>query len=380
MSPKEGELGGQGHVQLTRVSVGYSGRRVVNEISLEMPPGEFICLLGPSGCGKTTLLRAVAGLVTIEEGSILIDGTETRGLPAHQRGIAMVFQDLALFPHMTVYENIAFGLRLKHLDRRAIDAEISSILMLLHLKELRDRLPRQLSGGQQQRVAIARSLVVRPSVLLLDEPFAALDRKLREELRREIRTLQRRLGITIVFVTHDQEEALTLSDRVAVMNAGRLEQIGSSAEIYEWPASRFVMNFVGSTNFLRVADLEHYDKETRCKLAGQLVSFSTTRIPEKHPDKRYELAIRPERIRILDEVSPPMANRISGVISDATYEGASVIYEVELADKQRLLVRQQNAGGQQQPGHTQLGKPVVLGWSVEDAIIFAALCEQTQSR
>jgi len=372
MIPAQTGLAARGHVQLKRVSVGYGGHRVVNEVSLDMPSGEFICLLGPSGCGKTTLLRAVAGLVLIEEGSIMIDGVETRGLPAHQRGIAMVFQDLALFPHMTVYENIAFGLRLKHLDRRAIDAEISSILMLLHLKELRDRLPRQLSGGQQQRVAIARSLVVRPSVLLLDEPFAALDRKLREELRREIRALQRRLGITVVFVTHDQEEALTLSDRVAVMNAGRLEQIGSSDEIYERPVSRFVMNFVGSTNFLSVADVERYDKETRCKLTGQLVILSTTKTPEKHQDRQYELAIRPERIRILDEVSPPTANRISGIIRDVTYEGASVIYEVELADKQRLLIRQQNTGEQQQPGRTQLGKSVVLGWAVEDAIIFAA--------
>ena len=194
--------GGKGYVRLDEVVVSYGREPVVRGITLDIVPGEFVCLLGPSGCGKTTTLRSIAGLVAVDAGTISIDGKVANLLPAHRRGIGMVFQDLALFPHMTVRQNVAFGLALRHVEEAAIATRVRDMLALLHLDGFEDRLPRQLSGGQQQRVALARSLVVNPSVLLLDEPFAALDRKLREEMRREIRSLQRQLGITTVFVTH----------------------------------------------------------------------------------------------------------------------------------------------------------------------------------
>jgi len=245
-------MSAKGAVQLADVVLSYGAQRVVHGISLDIAPGEFVCLLGPSGCGKTTTLRAIAGLAAIDSGTIAIDGAVANAKPAHERGIGMVFQDLARFPHMSVERNIRFGLNLRGVDEASARQRVADIVALLRLSGLESRLPRQLSGGQQQRVALARSLVVNPSVLLLDEPFAALDRKLREDMRQEIRSLQRKIGITTVFVTHDQEEAFTMADRVVVMNKCVIEQVGAPSEVYERPANRFVLGFVGTSNFLRV--------------------------------------------------------------------------------------------------------------------------------
>jgi len=359
---------GKGEVRLDRVVISYGKEPVVHGISLVIAPGEFVCLLGPSGCGKTTTLRSIAGLAAIDGGTIAIDGEVANLLPAHRRGIGMVFQDLALFPHMSVRDNVGFGLALRKIDAATSASRIREILALLHLSGFEDRLPRQLSGGQQQRVALARSLVVNPSVLLLDEPFAALDRKLREEMRREIRALQRALGITTVFVTHDQEEALTMSDRVVVMNGGRIEQIGTPDEVYEAPANRFVLDFVGFSNFLRVEAISGADRD-RGTIAGTAVRLPPHAIEGKASDAIAELAIRPERIRLLrDDTVRDAANALTGRILDIAYEGALLTYDVALADGQRVFVREANAG-RGAIGQHRIDQPVALRWQPEDAVL-----------
>ena len=346
----------RGSIRLTRLSLQHGGRGVVHAIDLDIAPGEFLCLLGPSGCGKTTTLRAIAGLHRVAGGTVEIDGVVANEIQAHRRNIAMVFQDLALFPHMTVTENIGFGLKLLRLPETESRARLAQMVSLLHLDGLEQRLPRQLSGGQQQRVAIARSLVVQPSVLLLDEPFAALDRKLREEMRREIRALQRQLGLTVVFVTHDQEEALTMADRVVVMNQGAIEQVGPPAEIYERPASRFVLDFVGQTNFLRAErDGDGY------RVAGQRLRASGNRLT----GEPLQLAVRPERLGFADAM-PATTNRLAGRIDEIAYEGALMSFRVVLADGQRLDLRGTNLGTGAQ---RRLGEEVVVAWRAEDTLV-----------
>jgi putative spermidine/putrescine transport system ATP-binding protein len=361
----------RGRIRLSGIEVGYGGRAVVRQVSLDIAPGEFVCLLGPSGCGKTTTLRALAGLVGIDAGSIHIDGRLANHLPAHQRRIAMVFQDLALFPHMTVYQNVAFGLTVRRADGATIRREVGAILAMLQLDGFEDRLPRQLSGGQQQRVAIARSLVVNPSVLLLDEPFAALDRKLREEMRREIRALQRRLGITVVFVTHDQEEALTMADRVVVMNLGALEQVGTPSEVYETPVNRFVMGFVGFCNFLKVEAADAAGGQIRCRVAGQEIALSARPIRGDRADAAAEIAIRPERIRLAGPGGAALRNRLPGRVQNVAYEGMSIIYEIALADGQRVIAREPNLGAAHDRRHP-IGAAVTMEWGIEDAVFVGA--------
>ena len=369
MTDHEAPGRGKGDVRLDRVVISYGSEPVVRGITLDIVPGEFVCLLGPSGCGKTTTLRSIAGLVAVDAGTISIDGKVANLLPAHRRGIGMVFQDLALFPHMTVRQNVAFGLALRRVEEAAIAARVREMLALLHLDGFEDRLPRQLSGGQQQRVALARSLVVNPSVLLLDEPFAALDRKLREEMRREIRSLQRQLGITTVFVTHDQEEALTMSDRVVVMNQGAIEQTGTPSDIYEAPVNRFVLDFVGFSNFLRVESIDDAGPVQRCRVAGAECRLGSLAIKGKAVDAAGELAIRPERIRIASGDSrADEVNTLGGQIRDMAFEGALLTYEIALADGQRVFVREQNAGRSGARSH-HVGESVLVEWLPEDSVL-----------
>src|ERR1700677_4984793 len=237
-------------IEIRGVTKRFGNFAAVDRVTLTIGRGEFFSLLGPSGCGKTTLLRMLAGFEHPSEGSILIDGREMAGVPPYDRPVNLVFQHYALFPHLTVAKNIAFGLRYQKISRREEPARIAEAMELVRLSGLENRKPDQLSGGQRQRVALARALVLRPRVLLLDEPLGALDQKLRKEMQVELKSLQRRLGITFVFVTHDQEEALTMSDRVAVMNNGRVEQADPAATIFERPATRFVAAFLGATNFI----------------------------------------------------------------------------------------------------------------------------------
>jgi spermidine/putrescine ABC transporter ATP-binding subunit len=354
----------RGAVALDKVAISYASERVVHGVSLAIAPGEFVCLLGPSGCGKTTTLRAIAGLAPVESGTITIDGAVANTRPPHLRGIGMVFQDLALFPHMSVYRNVAFGLALRGVEDATAQKQIRDMLALLRLDGLEGRLPRQLSGGQQQRVALARSLVVNPSVLLLDEPFAALDRKLREEMRREIRQLQRQLGITAVFVTHDQEEALTMADRVVVMNKGVIEQVGTPSEVYETPANRFVMGFVGFSNTLRVEVVGESADEcivagTRCRLGARSMGSGGGRTAE--------IALRPERAWIAGAADDAAANRVPGTVRGIAYEGAMLTFDVVLADDQQVLIREQNAGHAKHPPR-RVGDRVEIAWHPNDAV------------
>jgi putative spermidine/putrescine transport system ATP-binding protein len=294
-----------------------------------------VTLLGPSGCGKTTTLRAIAGLLEIDRGSIAIDGRDVTHVPIHRRDIGVVFQNNALFPHMTVAQNIAFGLRMRGVARDEQARRTAAALALVHLPDYGPRYPHQLSGGQQQRVAIARALVINPRVLLLDEPFAALDRKLREEMQMELRELTRRVGITAVFVTHDQEEALTMSDRIAVFNEGRIEQVGSPAEMYEHPRTAFVADFIGTSNVL--------SRNGR--------SFT----------------VRPEKIRVLPADA---SDGELGLVRAAVYLGAVTRYLVSLDGGGELVALQQNLEVSSSDVRAMEGKRVRLAWrpDVEFAI------------
>src|SRR5258707_5897898 len=240
-------------IEIAGVSKIYDGGvRAVDAVAMEIRQGEFFSLLGPSGCGKTTTLRMIAGFDTPSIGAIRVDGADITHVPAHKRDMGMVFQNYALFPHRTVAENVAFGLRMRGLDKASIASKVKAALAMVELSGLEDRRPAQLSGGQQQRVALARAIVIEPTVLLCDEPLGALDKKLRQTMQFELKQLQRKIAVTLVYVTHDQEEALTMSDRIAVMNRGRIEQLGTPFDIYNRPATRFVSDFIGDSNLFDV--------------------------------------------------------------------------------------------------------------------------------
>ncbi len=281
-------------LDISRLEKSFGPTRVVKEFTLGIEKGEFVSLLGPSGCGKTTVLRMVAGFETPSAGSIQIDGRDVVGLRPNHRNIGMVFQAYALFPNLTVAQNVAFGLRVKKMRRAEIDARVVEMLALIGLPDLGARYPFQLSGGQQQRVALARALAVRPQVLLLDEPLSALDAKIRVSLRNEIREIQKKLAITTVFVTHDQEEALSMSDRVVVMNGGLAEQVGTPFEVYNRPRSRFVASFVGTLNLIeaRVADPQAGEVE----VAGRRIGLG--RALERPAGANAVLALRPEALQL----------------------------------------------------------------------------------
>ncbi|MBZ9939021.1 ABC transporter ATP-binding protein [Mesorhizobium sp. BR1-1-16] len=271
---------------IDRLSKHFSGTRAVADVEVAIDDGELVCLLGPSGCGKSTVLRMIAGFERPTSGRILIDGEDVVALPPDRRPTGMVFQSHALWSHMTVFQNVAFGLKLRRLSRAAIREKVAGVLDLVGLTGFEARYPGQLSGGQQQRVAIARCVVLEPKILLMDEPFSALDAHLRVRLREEVRAIQRRLGLTTIFVTHDQEEALTLADRVVVMRSGTVEQIGSPSAIYAEPATRFVAGFIGTMNIIER------------QVTGGLAKLGDTRIAVDGPDGIYGFALRPEDLSL----------------------------------------------------------------------------------
>src|SRR5436189_3649755 len=274
-------------VRLERVEKSFDGKtRVVDRVDLVVQPGEFFALLGPSGCGKTTTLRMIAGFEEPDDGRIVVGGEDVTRMPVHKRDMGMIFQSYALFPHRTVAENVAFGLRMRRLGKSQIAERIVQALRQVALEGYDDRRPAQLSGGQQQRVALARAIVIQPRVLLCDEPLAALDRKLRQNMQFELKQLQQQLGVTTIFVTHDQEEAMTISDRIAVMDAGRIEQIGPPREIYDRPRTRFVADFIGEINV--------FEGEWR---GGAFIS-NGVKLPAPNGQGRSTVAIRPERVRL----------------------------------------------------------------------------------
>jgi len=315
-------------VDLQRISKSYPGLKVLDDVSLSIRSGEFFTLLGPSGCGKTTLLRTVAGFNKQDEGQVLVDGAGIDDVPAHRRNIGMVYQDYAIFPHLTVADNVAFGLLMRGVPRREIVERTGRALDLVQLGGLAARLPHELSGGQQQRVALARAVVVSPRILLMDEPLSNLDAKLRVELRDDIRDLQRSLGITTIYVTHDQEEALVISDRVCIMRAGRVHQIGAPQDIYARPATLFVASFVGAMNVLPDVAIG-----PRGEVA--LGSGAPSRLPLAG-HSRATLAIRPEDVVLGDPPEDP-GIVLGGVVTKVSFAGREAYYRVEVSDGPTLL-------------------------------------------
>jgi len=317
----------------------------VDHVSLDIFEGEFFALLGPSGCGKTTFMRMLAGLEIPDRGEILIDGRDMTGVPPNRRPVNMVFQSYAVFPHMSVLANIAYGLKVTGVGAADIRRRVDEALQLVQLGGLERRMPAQLSGGQLQRVALARALVKRPRVLLLDEPLSALDLKLRQAMRAELKTMQQQTGITFVFVTHDQEEALTMSDRIAVMSGGRVRQTGAPRDIYEKPRDSFVANFIGESNFLTVT-VEKLEQDTAwCRLDGALLQCSCAGEAAGFGEAR--VSIRPEQISFSAGGNGGPA--LSGVVEGLTYLGTDTQLSVRLGDGQRLQARVQNAGREQPP-------------------------------
>jgi spermidine/putrescine ABC transporter ATP-binding subunit len=344
----------------------------VDTVSLEVQAGEFVTLLGPSGCGKTTTLRMIAGFVEPDAGEIRIGTADVTRLPPNKRDIGMVFQSYGLFPHMTVEDNVAYGLRMRRVPVSERRPRVEAALELVQLHGLAKRFPRQLSGGQQQRVALARAVVIRPSLLLLDEPLSNLDAKLREEMRWEVRRLQRQLDITTVFVTHDQEEALAISDRIVVMNAGRIEQVGTPSTIYRQPRTLFVARFIGESNLWegtvrhRQADGVRFVTSTGLDLlveAGHAVDGEPA-----------VLSVRPEAVAIMpagDEAGRRFANRLEGTVEDVSYVGASTAYRVRIAPDLSMRVQRPNTGtdGQGERGVFTANDRVALGWPASACLI-----------
>jgi iron(III) transport system ATP-binding protein len=317
-------------IDIENVTKRFGSMAAVSEVNLSIEEGELFTLLGPSGCGKTTLLRLVAGFYAPDEGVIRFDGQNVNEVPPNERGIGMVFQNFALWPHMTVYENAAYGLKLRQLSQAEISARVEAVFEKVRLTGLGNRYPGQLSGGQQQRVALARALVLKPKILLLDEPLSNLDAKIRVQVRQEIRKLQKELGITTMYVTHDQEEALTLSDRIAVFNQGKVFQVGPPKELYERPANRFVADFIGINNLVDGTVQAVDGRERRLRVETALGELSALFDERFDVGDRCVLCVRPENATVDGEAAPDR-NLVKGEITFAAYLGNSLRYDVELA-------------------------------------------------
>ncbi|TFZ02769.1 ABC transporter ATP-binding protein [Ramlibacter henchirensis] len=329
----------------------------VDKVSLEVGQSEFVALLGPSGCGKTTILRMIAGFVEPTSGRILVDGRDVTRAPPHKRNTAMVFQSYALFPHMTVAQNVGFGLRMRRADPAEIDRRSVEALRLVQLEHLAQRYPRELSGGQQQRVAVARALIVRPDVFLLDEPLSNLDAKLRQSVGLEMRTLQQSLGLTTVFVTHDQAEALALADRLVILSEGKVAQVGSPAEVYSKPANAFVANFLGRANLLggRIAGDREFQSDAGISIACDTSGWSA--------GERAILCLRPENI-VIGERSAQVRNTFTAVRRSRTYQGASTEHVVQLPSGLELSVSAPSGIDETNPVFDATGN-CRIGWAPE---------------
>ncbi len=373
-----------GQIILSSITKKFGDTVAVDDVSLQIEGGEFFSLLGPSGCGKTTTLRILGGFVHPTAGDVFIDGELMLETPPYRRPVNTVFQNYALFPHKTVAQNIAFGLQMKKMPKAEISDAIERSLDLIQLPGYGDRKPNELSGGERQRVALARALINEPTILLLDEPLSALDLKLRKQMQLELKALQRKVGITFVYVTHDQGEALALSDRIAVMNEGRILQVGTPSEIYDSPQNRFVADFIGTSNFFD-GTLISTDGDFAAVVSNTEPSFKFVcpHSEDASIDTSVTLVIRPERIDISAEPNPDVPNCLRGVIQDESYLGTTVQYTVQTDYPTPIIVNQQWRGnsetlpcsiGEQNRDKREMhrfrqGDTVYLQWAAENAIV-----------
>jgi spermidine/putrescine ABC transporter ATP-binding subunit len=349
-------------VRLEKILKTYGSVRAADDISLTVNNGEFVTLLGPSGSGKTTILMIIAGFVEPDKGDVYIGGSKVTNVPAHRRGLGVVFQHYALFPHMTIFDNIAYPLRMRKILRDQIRKRVQASLDLVQLPDIGWRHISQLSGGQQQRVAVARALISEPQVLLMDEPLGALDKKLREQMQIELRSLQQSLGITTIYVTHDQEEAMALSDRVVVLREGRIEQIGATDELYEHPKTQFVADFIGTSNFLK-GEIK-IDNEKLVFMTKEGLRLPVSNSQKEKTNRPIGLILRPERIRWSKDEKTDVS--ISGVIDAVTYLGERIRYLIHLDQGPTLVVTHTNL---QSERRFNIGDAVKLGWNHTDVTI-----------
>jgi spermidine/putrescine ABC transporter ATP-binding subunit len=356
----------KGAIDLRGVTKRYGAERVVDDVSLAIQPGEFFSLLGPSGSGKTTTLMMIAGFAGVDEGAIAVDGADISGMQPQHRGFGMVFQNYAIFPHLNVFENVAFPLRARRQPEAAVRERVTWALDLVQLGAFADRFARQLSGGQQQRVAIARAIVFEPRIVLMDEPLGALDKNLRYDMQVEIKEIQRRLGMTVVYVTHDQDEAMNMSDRIAIMNRGRIEQVGMPSEVYERPSNAFVGRFLGEANILD-GTIDGFEGDCATLRVGGLVLLARVR-DAVTVGSRASLFVRPERVAIrLPGAGERSGNRVEGRVRRVSFLGNIVRYLVEAAPSTHVMVDVQNDGRPPLAVDTA----VALGWAMDDSLILA---------
>ncbi|CPR19241.1 ABC transporter ATP-binding protein [Brenneria goodwinii] len=358
-------------VRLDKLCKHYGKTAAVDDVSLVVDAGEMLALLGPSGCGKTTCLRMIAGLVAPTGGDILVGGRSIIGTAVHRRNVGMLFQNYALFPHMTVAENVAFGLKMRGQLKAEFADKVARALDMVQLKSFGDRLPSQLSGGQQQRVSLARALVIEPDMLLLDEPLGALDKSLRESMQLEIRNLQQRLGLTTIMVTHDQDEALTMADQIAVMQGGKLEQIAPAAEIYRKPVNRFVAGFIGASNFLP-ARIEQRRQDGSARLvtpAGLQLDATQCAVS----GERAVVTVRPEAIALrplTDGAAVAEINCVAATVTQVVYRGYMLHYTLRLSGGEEMIAWRQ-AQGESADQIYPVGSAVCLSWSAESNHLIA---------
>ncbi|KYN24428.1 Fe3+/spermidine/putrescine ABC transporter ATP-binding protein [Vibrio cidicii] len=350
---------GQPVIRLTGISKSFDGKEIIGNLNLDVNHGEFLTILGPSGCGKTTVLRMIAGFETADKGQITIDNQDVTNVPAEQRHVNTVFQSYALFPHMTVFENVAFGLRMQKVPSADIEPRVMEALKMVRLESMAQRKPHQLSGGQQQRIAIARAVVNQPKVLLLDESLSALDYKLRKQMQIELKQLQRQLGITFIFVTHDQEEALSMSDRIIVMRSGVIEQDGSPREIYEDPKNLFVARFIGEINVFEAVAKERVDeKRIRAEIEGvDSVVYFDEPITQ---GQKLQVLLRPEDLRI-EEITESEEKGIVGHVTERTYKGMTLDSVIETESGMRVMVSEFFNEDDPDVDHS-LGQKVAITW------------------
>ena len=351
-------------VQIQGVSKLFEDSVAVNNLSLDIYEGEFFSLLGPSGCGKTTTLRMLGGFEEPTSGRILLGGKDVTYLAPYHRDVNTVFQSYALFPHLNIFENVAFGLRRRHVDKSEVARRVGEILEIVDLPGFEKRRASQLSGGQQQRVALARALINEPTLLLLDEPMSALDAKLRHQMQIELKRIQTQVGITFLYVTHDQEEAMTMSDRLAVMRHGVIEGIGSPKDIYDSPTTEFVATFLGASNLLEGEVTESTDSTTAVRVAGgAVITLPTERLPRGLSGSSVKVGVRPEKISLISSSADiGQRNSLHGRVLVSTFTGVGNQYIIELADETRITVYAQNIGDDTAP---RSGEEAILAWPVE---------------